>query len=124
MAVEVGDDAVEVIGDERAAGASGILLVDPEPEAEHEVVDEQLGAPFEELVQRLLPVGGLEDVLLLDRDPGELLASAGKFVPLPHVPLLSLKQLPSGRKPVFTSSCLVVNHRPSFGGHNSLACDR
>jgi hypothetical protein len=42
VSVEVGDDAVEVVGDERAAGAAGVLLVDAESEAEHEVVDEQL----------------------------------------------------------------------------------
>jgi predicted dithiol-disulfide oxidoreductase (DUF899 family) len=47
VAVEVGHDAVEVISHEGAAGASGVLLVDPEPEAEHEVVDEQLGAAVE-----------------------------------------------------------------------------
>jgi hypothetical protein len=38
-----------VIGDERAAGAAGVLLVDSESEAEHEVVDEQLRAAVEEV---------------------------------------------------------------------------
>jgi hypothetical protein len=42
VAVEVRDRPVEVIGDQGAAGASRVLLVDPESEAEHEVVDEQL----------------------------------------------------------------------------------
>jgi hypothetical protein len=77
VAVEVGDGGVEVIGDEGTAGASRVVLVDPGPEAEHEVVDEQLGAAVEELGQGLLPVVRLEDVLLLDRDPGQLLAPAG-----------------------------------------------
>jgi hypothetical protein len=36
----MGDDRVEVVGDEGAAGASRVLLVHPVAEAEHEVVDE------------------------------------------------------------------------------------
>jgi hypothetical protein len=39
---------------------------------EHEVVDEQLRASFEQLGQRLRPVLGREPVLLLDRDPRQL----------------------------------------------------
>src|SRR3954447_27005619 len=98
MAVEVGDGAVEVIGDEGAAGASRVLLVDPEPEAEHEVVDEQLGAAVEELGKGLLPAVRLEDVLLLELHPGQLLAPAGELVSLPHVLLLALEELAAGGK--------------------------
>jgi hypothetical protein len=105
VAVQVGDHAVEVVGDERAAGAARVLLVDPEPEAEHEVVDEQLGAAVEELGQRLLPVVRLEDVLLLDRHPGQLLAPAGELVALPHVLLLGVEQLAPGRQPLLSRPC-------------------
>src|SRR2546423_5244596 len=105
----MGDDSVEMIGDEGAAGASGIVLVDPEPEAEHEVVDEQLGAAVEEFSQRLPPIVRLEDVLLLDRDPGQLLAPAGKLVATPHQRLLGLEELKPRRKPFLTRSDLVIS---------------
>src|SRR5437762_9947997 len=97
-----------MIGDEGAAGASRVLLVDPEPEAEHEVVDEQLGAPVEELGQGLLPFVRLEDVLLLDRYPGQLLAPAGELVALPYVLLLALEELHAGGKPLLSRSDLVL----------------
>src|SRR4051812_42032938 len=114
MAVEVGDGAVEVVGDERAAGASRVLLVDPEPEAEHEVVDEQLGAPVEELGQGLPPVVRLEDVLLLDRYPRQLLAAAGELVALPHVLLLGVEQLAPRRQPLLPGPCPLLSHPSSL----------
>src|SRR5439155_18472070 len=52
-AVQVGDDTVEVIGDQGAAGASTALVGEPGSVAEHEVVDEELGAIPEELRQAL-----------------------------------------------------------------------
>jgi hypothetical protein len=95
--VEVGDDAIEVIADEGAPGASRVLLVDPIPEADHEVVDEQLGAAVEEVRQGLGPVLGLEAVVLLDWNPGQLLALPCELVPAPHVLLLSIEQLLAAR---------------------------
>jgi hypothetical protein len=43
-AIQVGDDTVEVIGDQGAAGASPALVREPGSVAEHEVVDEELRA--------------------------------------------------------------------------------
>jgi hypothetical protein len=108
--LEVRDGGVEVIGDEGAAGASRVLLVDAEPEAEHEVVDEQLGAAVEELGQGLPPAVRLEDVLLLDRHPGQLLARAGELVALPHVVLLALEELAAGGKPFLSRPHFVLRH--------------
>src|SRR5215211_3649854 len=70
-----------MVGDERAPGAARVLTVYPVPVAEHEVVDEQLRAPVEELGEGLPSLVGLEDVLLLHRHPGQLLASPRELVP-------------------------------------------
>jgi hypothetical protein len=55
VAVEVGDDPVEVVGDERAADAAGVALVDAVPGAEHEVIDEQLRATSNKSASVFLP---------------------------------------------------------------------
>ena len=60
----------------RRAGRAARLVARPE----HEVVDEQLRAPVEELRQRLRPVVGLEPVLLVDPDPRQLAALPGELV--------------------------------------------
>jgi hypothetical protein len=109
----MGDGAVEVVGDERAAGASRVLLVDPEPEAEHEVVDEQLRAAVEELGQRLLPGVRLEHVLPVDRYPGQLLAPAGKLIAVAHVLLLGVEQLAPRRQPLVPGPSPVLRHPSS-----------
>src|SRR5262249_49619181 len=115
VAVQVGDDAVEMVGDERAAGATGVLLVDAEAEAEHEVVDEKLRAAAEEVGERLRPRNRLELVLLLDRHPGQFPAPAGELIALPHVLLLGVEQLLAGRQPLLSRSHRVFGHRgPPF----------
>jgi hypothetical protein len=106
VAVEVRNDAVEVIGDERAARASRVLLVDPVAEAEHEVVDEQLGAAVEEISKALGPISRLEDVLILDRDPGQLLPPARQLIAPSHVFLLGREQLFARRQPFLARSRL------------------
>ena len=108
VAVEVGDDAVEVVCDERAAGAARVLLVDAEPEAEHEVVDEQLRAAVEEVGERLRPLVRLEGVRLLDRHPGQLSAPAGELIAAAHVLLLGHEQLLAGRQPLVSRSHRVL----------------
>src|SRR4029450_4707434 len=59
---------------------------------EHQVVDEQLRAPLEQLGQRLRPFLAREPVLLLDRDPRQL-------APLLLDALGVLVQLPLGVQP-------------------------
>ena len=107
------EDAVEVVGDERAARAAGVLLVDTEPEAEHEVIDEQLRATVEEVGERLRPLVRLEGVGLLDRHPGELPAPAGELIALAHVRLLGVQQLLAGGQPLLSRSHRVLGHRGS-----------
>ena len=59
---------VELIPEVRAARTRAHLEVG----AEHDVVGEELGAAVEELGEGLLPLLGVELVLLVHRDPGKL----------------------------------------------------
>jgi hypothetical protein len=67
---QVDDEAVEPVRDRRAGRASR-RVVGPE----HEVVDEELRAPSEEVCQRGAPFIGLESVLLVDPNPRQPLTS-------------------------------------------------
>src|SRR5262249_39361782 len=113
MTVEVREDAVEVVGDERASGATRVLLVDAVPEPEHEVIDEQLRAAVEEVRERFRPFVGLERVLLLDRDPRKLPAPAGELVASARMLFLRGEQLRTRRQPLLSRSHCVVEHRAS-----------
>jgi hypothetical protein len=74
------------------------------------VVDEQLSAAVEELHQRPRALVGLEAVLLLERDPGQLAALACELVAHPGVFLLALEQLLASRLPFLTAADLVLRH--------------
>src|SRR5437764_805099 len=95
--LEVGEYAVEAVGSQRAGGTSGVVV-----EAEHEVVDEQLGAAVEQLRQAPWSVSGLERVLLLDWDPRKLSALPGELIAHPGELLLAPQQLSARGGPFFT----------------------
>src|SRR5215207_8377083 len=61
-AVQVGDDTVEVIGNQGASGASPALVGEASSVAEHEMVDEKLRAPPEEVCQRGASVVRVEPI--------------------------------------------------------------
>jgi hypothetical protein len=69
------DDAVEVVGLERATFAA--LLPTG---SEHEVIDDQLAPPVEEVGKRLLATGPIEDVLLVYSLSGKLAALTAQFI--------------------------------------------
>src|SRR5919199_2474477 len=97
--------AVEAVRGVRAAHAAGVgPAVDRR--AEHEVVDQELRAPVEELGQRLRSVLGLEAVRLLDRDPRQLLPLAGELVAPTGELLLLRQQRDAGGQPLLASSGL------------------
>src|SRR6266536_5373237 len=89
------DHRVEVVGPERADRAAGFVLG-----IEHEVIDDQLAAAVEELGQCLLAFGSVEDILLLDRLPGQRLPLSGQLVTRASELLLLREQLLARRKPV------------------------
>jgi hypothetical protein len=68
---EVDDEAVEAVRDRRA-GWTPCRVLGPE----HEVVDEELRASSEEIGEGRCALVGLEAVLLVDSNPGQLLPPA------------------------------------------------
>jgi hypothetical protein len=108
--VQVDQLAVEPVREARAPGACPGLVIRPV----HDVVGEELGAAIEQIGESLLPVVGVELVLLRDHDPGEL-------EPLPLDLLVSLSlcrlelcQLVACRLPLVARSDLVPSHLVSL----------
>jgi hypothetical protein len=103
MVLEVDDEAVEPVRD-RGAGRTAGRVLGPK----HEVVHQELRTPFEEVCERGRPVVRLEAVVLLDPDPGELLALPGQLVAPAGQLLLGSEQLEPRRKPFLTRSGRVL----------------
>src|SRR5712691_10864773 len=72
-------DTVEPVRDRRA-GRTPRRVVGPE----HEVVDEELRAPSEEVCQRSARLVGLESILLVDPNPRQLLPPPRQLVAAPR----------------------------------------
>src|SRR5439155_19550658 len=105
---QVDDEAVEPVCDRRA-GRTPRRVVGPE----HEVVNEELRAPSEEVCQRGAPLVGLESIFLVDPDPRQLLPPPRQLVAAPRELLLLLEQLNPGCKPLFMCPGHVLRHRSS-----------
>src|SRR5262249_59306890 len=80
--------------------------------AEHEVVDEELRAPPEEVRQRGAPLVGLESIRLVDPNPRQLLPHPRQLVAAPRELLLRLEQLEQRGEPLFTCPDPVLRPRP------------
>src|SRR5207245_4266626 len=78
---------------------------------EHEMIDEKLRTFPEEISEGRLSFVGLESVVLVDSNPGQLLPPPRQLIAAPRHFLLGLEQLQPGRKPLFTCSGLMVGHR-------------
>src|SRR4029077_16988783 len=72
---QMGGDAVEVVGPERAVLADDLAF-----RCEHEVVDDELASLAEELRQRLSAVRPVERVVLVDAQPRERAALRAELV--------------------------------------------
>src|SRR3989454_788860 len=115
---QVDNEAVEPVRDRRA-GRAPRRVVGPE----HEVVDEELRAPSEEVCQRGAPLVGLESILLVDPNPRQLLPPPRQLVAAPRELLLRLEQLEPRCEPLFTCPGHVLRHRSvplSFGMQPSV----
>ena len=75
----------DLVDDHRAALAARLLVG-----AEHEVVEQELAAPVEKIDQPRLAVRALEDVVLLDPQPGQTAPLGGERVVLAGERLLLL----------------------------------
>src|SRR5918998_1645559 len=83
---------------DRRAGRTPCRVVRPE----HEVVDEELRAPSEEVCQRGAALVGLESILLVDPNPRQLLPPLRQLVAAPGELLLRPEQLEPRGEPLFT----------------------
>jgi hypothetical protein len=85
------DDTVEVIGNQGASGASPALVGEQGSVAEHEMIDEELRAPLEEVFKRGAAFIGLESILFVNADPRQFQTLPGQFVAAPSQLLLGLE---------------------------------
>jgi hypothetical protein len=102
---EVDDGAVEAVSNRRARRTSRRVLG-----AEHEVVDEQLRAPLEEVGERRAALVGLEPIVLLDAGPRQLLSSSRELVAAPRELFLGFEQLEPSCEPLVARAGRVVGH--------------
>ena len=109
VVAEVDGEAVEPVGNRRA-GCTPRRVVGPE----HEVVEEELRAPSEELCQRGAPLVGLESILLVDANPRQVLPPPCQLVAAPRELLFRLEQLEPSCEPILTCPGHMCRHRPSL----------
>src|SRR5206468_11006258 len=103
--VQVREYTFDAVGHRRARRATGLVA-----RAEHEVVDEQLGAPVEQLAERLLAVVRIESILLLHAHPRQLASLPGELVTEPGVLLLADEELVARGEPFFARCQPAINH--------------
>src|SRR4051812_25774148 len=97
-------DTADGVGDRRVDRAAGRVA-----RAEHEVVDEQLRPPVEQLVERPFACVSVEAVLLLHPHPRKLAPLPGELVAEPRVLLLADQELLARGAPLLPRSDHVLN---------------
>src|SRR5438128_10219334 len=109
MIGQVNREAIEAIGDRRTRRTPR-RVVGPE----HEVVDEELRAPAEQVCQRGAPIVGIESIILVDAHPRQLLPPPRQLVAAPRQLLLLLEQRDPGCQPFLTTYYLLRHGSISF----------
>src|SRR5690349_19853329 len=97
--LEMDHRAAEPVRDGRTRRAAGDVLG-----PEHEVVDEQLRAAAEQVGERRRAVRRLELIVLVDGDPGQLLAAPGDLVAAARQLLLGLEQVEPRGQPLLAGA--------------------
>jgi hypothetical protein len=105
MIRQVDGEAVEPIGDHRT-GRTVRRIVGPE----HEVIDEELRAAAEEVLERGVPF--VEPVCLVDSDPRQLLAPTRHLVAETSQLFFSPEQLDPSVQPFIARYDLIVHGQP------------
>src|SRR5262245_61565471 len=85
--------------DEERASAAACLRPTVHTGREHEVIEDELTAPFEQVRQVRFPVWTLENVVLFDADHRQPAPLRGKGVPRPRLRLLLGEKLLAGILP-------------------------
>jgi hypothetical protein len=94
VVLEVLPGAVDVVGLERAARAGGVPIG-----VIHQVMDDELAAPLEEVGERLPAFRRVEYIRLLDLHPGQRTPFRAQAVTRPHVLLLLDQERRARRQP-------------------------
>src|SRR6516164_1848288 len=102
--------ALDMVDLEGAADAALLLS-----RRQHEMLEDELAAPGEEIAQAHLSLRGVEEIWLLDPDPGQLPALGAQPVAQPRHLLLSCKMCPTGDQP-FLAGYDPVLHDVLLGG--------
>jgi hypothetical protein len=100
----VREHAVDGFGNRRVDREDGLVA-----RAEHEVVDEQLGALVEKLDERLLTLIRVEAILLLHSHPRQLASKLGEVVAEPGVLFFAGEQLLACGEPLVTCSDSAIS---------------
>jgi hypothetical protein len=118
---QVDGNAVEPIRDRRTGRASR-FVVGPE----HEVINEKLRAPLEEIRERGAALVGVESIGLVDSHPRQRLSLPRQFVAASREVFLRIKQLEPRGQPLFMCSNHVLRHRVLLlrAPWSSRGCDR
>ncbi|EJZ18034.1 hypothetical protein RCCGEPOP_27694 [Rhizobium sp. Pop5] len=77
------------------------------------MIDEKLRAPAEEILQRGIAAFGVEAILLVDPDTGQLLAFGRQRIALPRQFLLLLEQIEPRRQPLLACCIQLCRHGAS-----------
>ena len=95
------EHGVDGVGDRRVDRVAGLVA-----RSEHEVVDQQLGSPVEQLGERLLAVLRVEAVVLVHGQPRQVASFLRELVAEPRVLLLADQQLLACGVPLFRVAIL------------------
>src|SRR5712692_2761448 len=112
VVVQVLQDALDVVDLEGAPDALSHLAW-----THHEVLDEELGAPVEQVRERDLAVRRIEDVFLLHPDPRQVPAHLAELVPLPGMRLLAGEQRDACAEPLLSGDDGVRRFRHGLAIH-------
>ena len=94
--IEMDWDAVEIVGPEGARLASFLPV-----RTKHEVIDDELGAPFKKIGERASAIWPFKLIGFLDSLPGQGHSAARQRITLTRELLLRGKQLEARVEPIF-----------------------
>jgi hypothetical protein len=102
---EMDQRALHLVATERTANTA-LLPLRPE----HEVLDDELAAAGEQVGERLLAIGPVEHIALVNLDPGQLAALARQLVMCPKMRFLLGEQRAARCQPFVAGDGLVRLH--------------
>src|SRR3954463_2446949 len=100
------EEAIKPVCDRRAGGTSRFVVG-----SEHEMVNEELRAPFKQVHQRGVPLVSLKLILFVDSNPWQFLPSPRQLIAVLCKFLLRFQQFKPCGQPLFPCPGLMCCHR-------------